>query len=161
MLVLSLILYGALAFGTIIGITYLIVEMPDKKRKLQNELNKLNQLYECKECNKYHRKYQEKIKELSDENYKKVQSGKYKFENGELIKLDEIWTFTHDSVCPHCYHETTWREFEEYEWTKYHPDCPELDKKKYKTYLQALDDINRIAYEERSMNKFVEMNKLI
>lgn len=161
MLLLTMIFFSLLAGGIIFGTLYLVVEVPDKKRKLENELSKLNELYECKSCNKYHRKYQEKIKELSDENYNKIKTGKYKMGNGKLIEKEKYSWFDYEDVCPHCYYQTTFREYEEYEWTKYHSDCPELDKKKYKTYLQTLDDINRIAYEERSMNKFMEMNKLI
>lgn len=132
----------------------------DKKK-----VDELNQLYECPRCNKYHRKYQRDIKEKSeDEIYRKVKTGLYSYEDNqlEIIKDKMLLSFNlySNNVCPHCYYRNTHSVSEEYEWTKYHPDCPELDRKKYKSYKKAINEIERAAYEIRSMEKFAEKNGL-
>lgn len=135
----------------------------EKRSENKREINKLNKLYECPECKKYHRQYQEIIKEKSDDNFVKVKTGNYVFKDNKLVELDfrrSLMRFGDEPACPHCYYHYSSIVYEEYEWTKYHNDCPALDYKKYKTYSKMIEDINKTAYELRSVDKFIEKNDL-
>lgn len=147
-------------------VTFLAIEKHRLKlRQIKQKVNNLNILYECSKCRKYHRKYQETIKEMSDDNYNKVKSGRYDFSDGALIELDSSKRLSRgllsDNVCVHCYYHYTTRVNEEYEWTKHHPDCIAINNKGYKAYENSLEQINKSAYEMRSMDKFIEKNNLV
>lgn len=55
----------------------------EKQKEVKQKMHELNKLYECPNCKKYHRKYQEIVKELSDENYKKIQTFRYEYKDGK------------------------------------------------------------------------------
>jgi hypothetical protein len=139
-----------------------------KRNRLLEELNKL---YECTNCKKYHREHQQELKEKSDDTYKKVKNNElYLSGDGELksTKDDDMTSrltrslLFNDGVCPHCYSNKVHSyNNEEYDWMKYHNDCTALTKKTIKTYKQGLEEVERLAYEMRSTEKFMEYNKLI
>lgn len=81
---------------------------------------------------------------------------------GNELKLERrlMNSLNTSNVCVHCYSNTTNEVKEEYEWTKFHPDCIALDYKGYKAYENSKEEIDRLAYEKRSMNKYIEKNNI-
>lgn len=139
-----------------------VVKYFNDRENARREIAKLNKLYECCSCKKYHRKYQGVLKEKTDDIYRKVKSGKFRYRKDKLIELDfserRMRPYSDGDTCPHCYYELSAEVTEEFEWTKYHIDCVALDKRSYRTFNETLEVVNQAAYEERSIAKFIEKN---
>lgn len=153
-------------FATVALLTmFCIYHIKEKQRQINQKIQKINKLYECPECRKYHRRYQELAKEISDETYKKIQTGRYEYKDGQIneLKLEKrlMNGLSTNNVCVHCYCNTSNEVKEEYEWTKFHSDCIALDYKGYKAYENSKEEIDRLTYEKRSMNKYIEKNNLV
>jgi hypothetical protein len=126
-----------LFFVTSFIILTTLIKLSNNKQSIKIELDEYNTLLYCESCGKLHRKYQEELHLIIDQNYKTP------------------------LTCPLCYESSSIYTGKEYRWLKNNPECPELDKKDLKKIKKTIKNTKQLVTEDQSIKKFLHYYQLL